>query len=102
MEIKNIHVQEEQEEHALSTRICLQVWVALLVLTAITVGVTALDFGFLHVLVAMIVATIKAAIVVLWFMHIKYEGKLLRIMVFIAFFILSIFLSFTFFDVAYR
>jgi cytochrome c oxidase subunit 4 len=35
-------------------------------------------------------------------MHLKYESNLIRIMVFIAFLILAIFIGFTFFDVAYR
>lgn len=88
--------------HILSTRACITVWLGLMCLTALTVWVSTVDFGFLHVLVAMIVATVKAGLVIFWFMHIKYESLTIRAMVYLAFVILGIFLSFTFFDVAYR
>ncbi len=88
--------------HALSVRVCMYVWAGLMALTAVTVGVAEVNLGFLHVLVAMIVATAKAALVVVWFMHVKYEGIVVRTMLFVAFLLLAIFLSLTFFDVAYR
>jgi cytochrome c oxidase subunit 4 len=88
--------------HAVSVRTNLLVWAALMVLTAITVGVTSFDFGFLNVVVALTVATTKAGLVILWFMHLRYEGRVIRLMVFTAFVILAIAIGFTFFDVAYR
>ncbi len=92
----------EHGGHALSIRVCLLVWAGLLLLTAVTVGVAEVNLGFLHVLVAMMVATAKAALVVVWFMHVKYESLAIRAMLFTALLILAIFLSFVFFDVAYR
>lgn len=94
--------RQEPHPHILSTRTCITVWLGLMCLTALTVWVSTVDFGFLHVLVAMIVATAKAGLVIFWFMHIKYESLTIRAMVYLAFVILGIFLSFTFFDVAYR
>ncbi|EGY27156.1 caa(3)-type oxidase, subunit IV family protein [Desulfovibrio sp. A2] len=88
--------------HAVPLRINLLVWAALMALTAITVGVTSFDFGFLNVVVALTVATTKAGLVILWFMHLRYEGRVIRLMVFTAFVILAIAIGFTFFDVAYR
>lgn len=92
----------ETEEHVLSTRACLLVWVGLLLLTAITVWAAGVDFGFLHVLVALVVATCKASLVVLWFMHLKNEERGIRLMALTTFIFLSIFIGFTFFDTAYR
>lgn len=88
--------------HILPVRACIWVWAGLMALTAVTVGIAGVDLGFPHVLAAMIVATAKAGLVVFWFMHIKYEGAAIRWMLFSAFLILAIFISFTFFDVAYR
>lgn len=88
--------------HAVPVRTNLLVWAALMVLTTITVGVTSFDFGFLNVVVALTVATTKAGLVILWFMHLRYEGRVIRLMVFTAFVILAIAIGFTFFDVAYR
>ena len=92
----------DAEHHAVPVRINMLVWAALLMLTAITVGVTSFDFGFLNVVVALSVATTKAGLVILWFMHLRYEGRVIRLMVFTAFVILAIAIGFTFFDVAYR
>ncbi len=96
------NARAEPAEHLLSVKTCLLVWVGLLILTAVTVGVAEVNLGFFHVLVAMIVATAKAGLVILWFMHLKYENAAIKAMVFVAFLILAICISFTFFDVAYR
>ncbi len=54
---------------------------ALMVLTAITVGVAWVDLGSLNILVALGVAIVKATLVVLYFMHLKYSSKLTWIVV---------------------
>ena len=59
--------------HISPVRLYVIIWVALMVFTAITVGVAQVDFGSLNVVVAMTVATIKASLVVLFFMHLKYD-----------------------------
>jgi cytochrome c oxidase subunit 4 len=78
------------------------IWCGLLVLTAVTVGVAGVDLGFWNVVVAMAVATAKAALVVLVFMHLKYENWVFKGFVLMTFAILAIFIGFTFFDTAYR
>lgn len=89
-------------EHILSYKALALVLAALLVLTGITVWAAGMDFGFLNVVVAMSIASCKASLVVLFFMHLKYENLTLKLMVLTAFMILAIFIGFTFFDVAYR
>jgi cytochrome c oxidase subunit 4 len=79
-----------------------KIWLALLVLTGITVGVTSFDFGYLNVLVAMTVASAKALLVIFFFMHLKYENRTLGIFLLLVFVILAIFNGLTFFDVAMR
>jgi cytochrome c oxidase subunit 4 len=79
-----------------------KVWLQLLVLTALTVGVTRIDMGGHKVLGAMVIACAKAGLVIAVFMHIKYEGKLLRWLLFLTIVTLAIFIGFTFFDVLYR
>lgn len=79
-----------------------KIWLALLVLTGITVGVSSFDFGYLNVLVAMTVAGTKAFLVIFFFMHLKYENRTLGIFLLLVFVILAIFIGFTFFDVAMR
>lgn len=52
------------------------VWIILTILTAFTVYVARIDLGTFNIVVAMVIASIKAAIVALFFMHLKYEDKL--------------------------
>ena len=52
------------------------VWVALLVLTATTVAVSYVNLGAWNVVVALALASVKAGLVALFFMHLKYENRL--------------------------
>jgi len=74
----------------------------LLVLTGITVGMSYVDLGRLNVWVSLIIASIKGSIVLLFFMHMKYEGKVLVFSFLGTLFFLGIMISFTFWDVAFR
>ena len=61
--------------HVMPLRIYAGVLVALLVLTVVTVKVSYYNFGVLNLIVAMGVASLKASLVVLFFMHLKYDEK---------------------------
>ena len=52
-----------------------KVFLALMILTAITVGVSRLDFGTWNIVVAMVIASIKAMLVAVIFMHLNHEDK---------------------------
>ena len=62
-------------EHVVGTRVYLLVGLALLCLTAITAWVSWMDLGGWSAPVAILIATIKASLVVLFFMHIRYETQ---------------------------
>lgn len=74
------------------------VWVALLVLTAITVAVAMVDLGAFSAVVALSIATIKALLVILIFMEIKYSSKMTMTVVISAIFFLGILLTLTLTD----
>ena len=78
------------------------VLVALLILTTITVLVTWLDFGTFAVAVALIIAMIKGATVMTYFMHLKYDKMIYRVMVIGVFFIFALFIIITLLDYAFR
>lgn len=59
--------------HILPFKTYASVFAALLVLTVVTVWVSRHDFGTWNIVVAMFVASIKAMLVALFFMHLKYE-----------------------------
>lgn len=62
--------------HVVEVRLLLAVFAGLIALTAITVAVSYFDFGAFNLIVALGVATLKAALVALWFMHLRYDGGL--------------------------
>ena len=78
------------------------VWGALLLLTAATVYVTRLDLGGYKVAAALAIASLKGGLVIAVFMQMKYEGWLLRGLLFLALATLALFIGITFFDVLYR
>lgn len=62
--------------HIIPRKTYMTVLITLLILTAITVYVSRQDFGTWNIIVAMVVASIKAGLVTLFFMHLKYENRL--------------------------
>jgi cytochrome c oxidase subunit 4 len=91
-----------EQNHIISYSKLVGVWLALLVLTTLTVGITRLELGEAKVIAALTIACIKAGLVIAFFMHMKYEGRLLRWLLFMVLVILAIFIGFTFSDVLYR
>lgn len=84
--------------HVTPLWIYIGVWVALMFLTGVTVWVAQFDFGSLNGVVAMIVATIKASLVALFFMHLFWDERL-NLMAFVAsLFFVGLFFTFTFAD----
>ena len=62
--------------HIVSPRTYYLIFLTLMVCTAITVAVAYLDLGPLNVVVSMTIAVLKATLVVLFFMHVKYGTRL--------------------------
>lgn len=93
---------EQHGHHGPGYGLFVGIWVALLVLTVVTVLAAKVNFGYLNVLIALTIATVKASLVTFFFMHLKYENYTLKLMVLTAFVILAIFIGMTFFDTAYR
>jgi len=74
----------------------------LLMLTGITVGVSFINLGPFNVWVALLIASIKGSLVLMFFMHLKYESRVLIISFLGTIFFLTIMISFIFWDVAFR
>jgi cytochrome c oxidase subunit 4 len=72
------HEQEhgEHEHHIVSPMVYLTILILLLVFTGLTVGASFLELGIFNPVVAIAIACIKATLVVLFFMHVKYSSRL--------------------------
>jgi cytochrome c oxidase subunit 4 len=80
------------------TRVYYGIFAALMVMTAITVGVAFLDLGAFNAVVALTIAVAKAVLVVLFFMHVRYSTRLTWVVVVAGVFWLGILLALTFSD----
>lgn len=65
-----------EERHITSNKTYIMVWIALMIFTGITVYVSYIHFGVFNIVVALGVASIKASIVALFFMHLKFEDSI--------------------------
>ena len=92
----------ENENHIIPDGVFIQVWIALLILTGLTVGASVYYPGRIGVAVAMIVTPLKAALILMYFMHLKYEKKVFVIMFLAAMGIFGVFLGLTFIDYLFR
>lgn len=95
-------MENETAHHPLSYRALAIVLAILLVLTGVTVGVSYIDLGFFNVPVALGVACLKVTFVLLFFMHLKYEGPIIIYSFIGTVTFLIIMIGFTFWDVAFR
>jgi cytochrome c oxidase subunit 4 len=68
-------------EHRVSVGTYIGVFALLLLLTGITIFAAGVDLGPLNTTVALLIATTKATLVVLFFMHVKYSPRLTQLFV---------------------
>ena len=64
------------EEHTVGFKTYLNILWILIGLTILTVLSAQADFGFLNAVIAILIATIKGGLVLLYFMHLKYDDRL--------------------------
>ena len=88
--------------HVLPLRIYFGVFFALLVLTASTVAVAFVDLGPFNNVVALGIAGLKATLVILYFMHVRYATRLTALVITSGLFWLVIMVGLTFTDYATR
>ena len=85
-------------DHVVPVRVYLAVFAALMVLTVATVAVWRMDLGVFATPVALGIAMLKAVLVILYFMHVKYNDKLTKLVAASGFFFLVILFGITILD----
>ncbi len=89
---------EHDFAHPMPVKTLLAVFFALIILTALTVGQASLHLGNLEVWICLAIATVKAALVMAYFMHMRHD-KPFNVVVFLASFLfVALFLGFTLMD----
>ena len=89
-------------EHIVSPKIYAVIFLALMVGTFLTVFAAGRDFGRMNVVIALGIATIKAILVILFFMHGKYSSRRTKLVIVSGFFWLAIMLGLTLADYSTR
>jgi cytochrome c oxidase subunit 4 len=90
-------------EHVSSQKLYIGIWITLLAGTLLTVLAAAIDLGPFNAVVALTIATIKATLVVLFFMHVKYtHERLTKVVIVSALFWLAILLALSMADYGTR
>ena len=86
------------KEHIVSPKVYFAVFITLGVLTVVTWSVAKFDLRILNVVVALTIAVIKATLVVLYFMHVRWSSRLTWVFVCAGFFWLAIMVALTLSD----
>ena len=85
-------------EHIVSPKLYYVIFAALTVLTVVTWSVAKLDLGKMNAVVALTIAVIKATLVVLYFMHVRYSSRLIWVIFASALFWMGILFALTLSD----
>ncbi len=93
---------ENSIQHEPGFRKYILVWMALLVLTGVTIYCSTLRLGRMNVWLALFVASFKGSLVLWFFMHLKDEKPMIRYMLIMTVILMAIFIGLTFFDVSFR
>ena len=93
---------ESHDRHIQPYAHVLAVLVGLLALTGLTIAVSRVELGVLNIWVAILIASVKSSLVLLFFMHLKYATRFIRITFVVTIFTLAVLISFLFWDVSFR
>ncbi|HVN33217.1 MAG TPA: cytochrome C oxidase subunit IV family protein [Thermoanaerobaculaceae bacterium] len=84
--------------HVVPFKVLATVWGTLLLLTLITVAVAGVDLGRFNLEIALAIATIKASLVLLYFMHMRYDRPMNAIVFIAALMFVMLFVSIALID----
>jgi cytochrome c oxidase subunit 4 len=96
------HDDDHVQSHIASWQFYCGIFAALVVLTIITVKVSYYDFGTFNILVALLIATAKASLVALFFMHLRHDNLFNSFAFLISFIFLALFILLTYDDLGRR
>jgi cytochrome c oxidase subunit IV len=93
---------ENEKNHIIPYRTFLLVLAGLITLTLISVSVTQIYLGPLTVFIALLIAAVKSSFVLRIFMHLKFESRMLAIMVLAVMLLICVVIIITLLDYLYR
>jgi cytochrome c oxidase subunit 4 len=94
----NITNPEHSEHHIVSPAQYALVFGTLLLFTLLTVVAANIDLGVFNPIIALAIASFKAVVVILFFMHVKYQSNLIKMTVGAGFFTFLVLITMTLSD----
>lgn len=88
--------------HITEYKVLARILLVLMFLTFLTISVTSFNLAAFTVTIALLIAGVKGFLVLSYFMHLKYESLLLKILVSIVFLLFIVIVLITFIDYSYR
>ncbi len=95
-------MSDEKHPHIVEYKNHLMILLLLIGFTVLTVAITSVELGPYNTAAAMLIATVKAVIVLLYFMHLKFDQKIYLVFTTIVILTFLAVVFVTFFDYLYR
>jgi len=95
-------MEQKQASHIVGTKTFILVWIALLILTGLTIKAAQLHMGAWSMVANIAIASTKASLVLWFFMHLKYEMRIFKLLLFVPIITISTIIGLTFFDILFR
>jgi cytochrome c oxidase subunit 4 len=87
-----------EQSHVVPVRVYVTIFFSLMILTGLTIVASFYNFGEWNTIIAVTIAIVKATLVVLYFMHLRYSDNVVRLSVVAGVFWLALLLSLTLSD----
>ena len=97
-----MNVSEKHDEPGAGAKTFVFVWIALVILTGGTIMAAEMRMGEWSMLANLLIASTKASLVLWFFMHLKYEKKIFKMLFLVPIATITIIIGMTFFDIWYR
>jgi cytochrome c oxidase subunit 4 len=94
----NVTNPEHASHHIVSPAQYAMVFATLLACTALTVFAADINLGVFNPIIALAIASFKGVIVILFFMHVKYQSHLIKVTVVAGFFMFLVLVTMTLSD----
>jgi cytochrome c oxidase subunit 4 len=98
---EGVMIEEKKSVYIVSYRMYAFIWAALMLLLAVTIAVSRMQIEY-RIFYNLLIATAMAVLQLVFFMHLRYEGKFLKRIIFLAVLAISCIILLTFSDVFYR
>lgn len=92
------HGHDHDEPHAVPMRVLVSIFAILMFLTFATVAATWVDLGAANIVIALTIAVVKAALVCLYFMHLRYDSPFNSFILVTALIMVGLFIGYTLID----